>query len=337
MRVGKERRRPSRRGLVAAAIAALVAVLVLLAAVARPGARAATAPTRPAAAARGSVPHFHHVWLIMLENHSLSQVLGNPSAPYLNGLARRFGYADRYYSLRHPSLPNYLAMISGSTQGCLDDTCAGGYPGKTIVDQLAHHRLRWRVFAEGLPHRGYVGGNAPGYIRHHDPFVYFSRITGSPKRRRSILPLSSLGKSLRRPPAFSFIVPDNAHDMHTGTIAAADAWLRKWVGRIRASSGYLQSGVIFIAFDEGEHSDTSGCCLPGVHGGRTLLVVVSRSGKRGYVSRRAHSAYSLTRTIEDIFGFRKHLGMAAPALPYTGFWSRRAPRTAAGTPHGAAR
>jgi phosphatidylinositol-3-phosphatase len=265
------------------------------------------------------VPAFKHVWVVMLENHSIADVLNSPHARYLRRLARRYSYASRFYAVRHPSLPNYLGLVSGSTQGCATDRCVGGYEGKTIVSQLARHRLRWGAYLEGLPDAGYLGGDVGSYVRHHDPFVYFASITSSSARRRRLQPLSALRTSLRRAPAFSFVVPSNAHNMHTGTVGASDRWLRRWIPLIQESHAYRRSGVIFITFDEGRHDDTSGCCLRGVHGGRVLLLAISRRSRRGYVSQVAHPAYALLRTIEAAFRLGP-LGAAARARPYTGLW-----------------
>ena len=99
-----------------------VALLAALAAV------ATIAPQAEAA----RVPRLKHVWVFVLENHSYDEIIGNPDVPYLNHLARRHGVATRYYAVAHPSLPNYLAMISGSTHRCTSNGCAGNYPGRTL-------------------------------------------------------------------------------------------------------------------------------------------------------------------------------------------------------------
>jgi hypothetical protein len=62
----------------------------------------------------------------MMENHSASEIIGNTSdTPFLNQLANTYGTATSYYGVTHPSLPNYLAAISGSFQGIWDDCGAG--------------------------------------------------------------------------------------------------------------------------------------------------------------------------------------------------------------------
>ncbi len=288
-------RRP-RRALICAAVCLAAAVSVV--AVPRADAR---------------VHRFHHVWVFVMENHSLRQIIGNPNAPFLNRVARRYRVATRFYAVRHPSLPNYLAMISGSTQGCGSDSCRPGYGGATLVRQLSRHGLRWQGYFQGLPRRGYTGGDRGNYIRHHNPFVYFRSVTSHPRQVRHIRRLRAFPRSLSRPPALSYVVPNNAHNMHDSSIRTGDRWLAHWVPRVIRSPGYHHGGVIFIVWDEG-HDDSSGCCLPGVHGGRVPLFIISRHAALRHHLRRPATTYSFLRTIET--GFRiPHLGLALDARP----------------------
>src|SRR5437660_2352765 len=59
-------------------------------------------------------------WIVM-ENHAYGQIVGSADAPYINQLAREHGLASNFYAEGHPSLPNYIAMTSGSTQDIADD------------------------------------------------------------------------------------------------------------------------------------------------------------------------------------------------------------------------
>jgi len=71
----------------------------------------------PAAGASGSpsVPHYDHIFLIVEENHGFADVIGNRASPNLNALANRFGLATRYFGVAHPSEPNYVALMGGTT------------------------------------------------------------------------------------------------------------------------------------------------------------------------------------------------------------------------------
>src|SRR5215208_3459097 len=78
----------------------------------------------PSSAANG-IPTFSHVFQIVMENKEYSSIIGSSSAPYTNSLAQQYGLATNYYGIRHPSLPDYLAMTGGSTFGITSDctTC----------------------------------------------------------------------------------------------------------------------------------------------------------------------------------------------------------------------
>lgn len=81
--------------------------------------------TSSAFAAEGSVPGgiapLNHVFLIMMENHGYSQIMGNPNAPYTNNLARTANLATNYFAIAHPSLNNYLEVVGGSNFGVQSD------------------------------------------------------------------------------------------------------------------------------------------------------------------------------------------------------------------------
>jgi hypothetical protein len=80
----------------------------------------------PASAGEGFAPltgihHLDHVFLIMMENHGYSQIIGNPNAPFTNNLAATANLATNYYAIAHPSLTNYLEIVGGSNFGVLSD------------------------------------------------------------------------------------------------------------------------------------------------------------------------------------------------------------------------
>jgi hypothetical protein len=248
-----------------------------------------------------------------MENHSLGQILGSRQAPFLNRMARRYRVATRFYAPAHPSLPNYLAMISGSTHGCGSDRCSGGLRGPTLASQLAHRGLGWKGFFEGLPRRGYTGRDRQGYVQHHDPFVYFRSVTSSRRQERHLRRMSELPRSLRRPPALSFIVPNNAHNMHDGPVRAGDRFLARWVGRIMQSRAYRRGGTVIIVWDEG-HDDSAGCCLPHINGGRIPFFLISRRSRGGHRLTRPMTTYSLLAGLERGFRVRR-LGLAQLVRP----------------------
>jgi hypothetical protein len=69
----------------------------------------------------GDIPKLDHVFLIMMENHSYGQIIGNRNAPFINGMAKSANLATNYFAVGHPSLTNYLEVVGGSNFGIIND------------------------------------------------------------------------------------------------------------------------------------------------------------------------------------------------------------------------
>ena len=67
------------------------------------------------------IPHLDHVFVIMMENHYIGQILGNPNAPFITGYAATANLANNYYAVGHPSLTNYLEVVGASNFGIVND------------------------------------------------------------------------------------------------------------------------------------------------------------------------------------------------------------------------
>jgi hypothetical protein len=106
--------------------------------------KAATHPRR-VLAARPS-----HLIVVVEENHAFEQIIGSPAAPFLNHLAAHGTLLTHYYAITHPSLPNYVALLSGRDPIRSDcRTCT--FPGPTLVDQLEARHISWAAYLQGLP------------------------------------------------------------------------------------------------------------------------------------------------------------------------------------------
>src|SRR4051812_31382313 len=88
---------------------------------------------------------------VVMENEEAAAIVGNRQAPYINSLLARGGLAARSYGIRHPSLPNYLALTSGATHGMRSDCTSCHVGARSIADQLEAAGLRWRAYMEDLP------------------------------------------------------------------------------------------------------------------------------------------------------------------------------------------
>ena len=287
-----------------AVIVAAVVVLVFVAALAWFGARsttkvslARTVLTAIPSGAPAAVPHFSHVFTIVLENRSAANVLDSAQAPYLNQLVARYGVADAYQGVAHPSQPNYLALFSGSTQGVIDDA-QHDLVAPTIADQLDAAGRSWRVYAENVPTGCFTGLTADGgpdgsgtYARKHDPAISFTSISGSPTRCANIKPMSGFDPAAAD---YSFIVPNLCNDAHDCPLSTADDWLKNLVPRILDSPAWKDGGVLFITFDEADGQDRQA--------NRVATLVIAPSVVPGTRSLVPHTHYSLLRTVQDGLG-----------------------------------
>src|SRR5205823_6038167 len=100
------------------------------------------------------------VAVLVLENRSYEQVIGSPDAPYLNALARRHALATRYYAIGHPSLPNYVALLGGSTFDISSDCNLCDIAARSLVAQLDAAGISWKAYFEDL-----TSGARPGFAR----------------------------------------------------------------------------------------------------------------------------------------------------------------------------
>jgi phospholipase C len=248
--------------------------------------------------------------VIVMENHGYAQIIGSPTAPYLNALAQRYGLATASYATAHPSLPNYLELVSGSTQGVTDDCtpCVANAP--QIVDQLQKAGIGWRAYMEAAPSSCFTGSAFP-FDRHHDPFVYAPHIVDDPAECGRVVPFATFGSALSDGtlPPFVWVTPDVEHDMHTGTVAEGDAWLRTTLSTVLSSAWYRDDGAVIVTFDESTGGTAAGCCTGAAGGHVVTLVVSSRTPHDARMSTPIDGA-GILRTVEAIYGL-PYLGAAA--------------------------
>jgi phosphatidylinositol-3-phosphatase len=272
----------------------------------------ATVPTVAPPSVR--IPDFTHVLVVVFENHEASEIAGNSDAPTFTALARRYASLTSYDAVGHPSLPNYLALVSGSTHGISSDCTECIVQARNLADTLAAAGKTWKTYAEDLPYPGFTGGSAGRYAKKHDPFLYFRDVVDSHARRNRVVPFPQLARDLARQrlPDFSLVVPNLCNDMHDCSVATGDAWLKSHVTPLLRSAE-LRGGVVFVVFDEGT-SDTGG-------GGRIEALALGPTVQRGARFTKPTNHYGLLRTIEDAWKLPR-LGHSRTGTPIGGIWKK---------------
>jgi hypothetical protein len=292
---------------------------------------ASPALAEPAAHA-GAIPRYDHIFLVIEENHGFGQIIGNPAAPVLNQLAATYGLATNFFSVADPSAPNYVAMLGGNFFGIADDNpyYTHTVDAPSLMSQLDAAGRSWKGYFQGMPYAGYRGYCYPGrclgvpdfdpyYSAKHNGIIYFKSVQTQPADRNRMVPIEQLADDLAaEPPAFSYIVPDQCHDMHGSPpwcgdsgnpfdandnqlVARGDAFIGALVGAITAAPFWSHgTNAIVIAFDQG--TTTQGCCDANPGTGRIDVTVITNSGPRGLQDPTSYNHYSLLQTFQKAFG-----------------------------------
>ena len=253
-----------------------------------------TATATPAAALAGPcgtvatppATYDHVVWVVM-ENKAYSSVVGSASAPYINGLIAQCGSATNFFAESHPSLPNYVAMTSGSTQGITDDNDPSAHllNVPSIFSQLGAGG--WRSLEESMPSNCLLTSSGEYAVR-HNPAAYYTNIRTD--CGTSDIPLGSTPDLSAR---FTFVTPNLCDDMHDCSVATGDAWLSTFLPKVFASPQY-QAGrtAVFLTWDEDDSS----------HSNHIATVVAAPSVRPGTTSAATFNHYSMLRTTEEMLG-----------------------------------
>ena len=113
----------------------------------------------------GAHANVKRIFVIMLENHSQSTVIGNPNTPFINSLAANYGQATNYYGVTHPSQPNYVAAITGQLDPAhMNDIATNHFGYQNLVDQLESHGKTWAAYMDAMPSAGYTGAVGPNGV-----------------------------------------------------------------------------------------------------------------------------------------------------------------------------
>jgi acid phosphatase len=297
---------PHRSASARAFVTALMSVLLLGGCGPNPAGPAADRTGPPRASVPGAVPRPDHIVVVVFENHSYQQVIGAAAAPYLTSLARAGANFTDAHGEQHPSQPNYVALLSGSTHGITDDSCPLNlWDQPNLARQLLDSGRSFAGYSEDQPGAGFTGcWSADGrYARKHNPWGDFANIPTSAN-----LPLSALPTDLGAVPTVASVIPNLCHDMHDCPVATGDAWAQQHL------PAYLDwarthNSLVIVTFDEDD--DTAANHIPTVFAGPMV-----RPGDVG--DRIDH--YSILRTIEDAYQLTP-LGAAAATSPITGIWA----------------
>ncbi|ULA65036.1 MAG: hypothetical protein LZF86_190331 [Nitrospira sp.] len=262
---------------------------------------------------RLSLPRPDHVVVVIEENHSYSQIINSPHAPYINDLAAKGALFTQSFGLIHPSQPNYLALFSGSMQGVTDNSCPHTFTTPNLGHALLAAGLTFVGYSEDLPAVGSLTCKEGSYARKHNPWANWQDSATNGISAESNRPMTSFPADFTTLPTVSMVVPNQVNDMHHGkdpeTIQTGDRWLRDHL------DSYVQwaqqhNSLLILTWDE--DSDNA------KENNRIVTLFVGPMVKAGrYDQRITH--YNVLRTIEDLYGL-SHFGASADAAPISQIW-----------------
>jgi phospholipase C len=234
-----------------------------------------------------------------MENHTHDQVLASGQAPYLTDLVRTCGTATRWGAVGAPSLPNYLAMTSGSKHDVTDDADPAHHPidADNLYRQVRDAGGTARAYVEGMP-VPCAQVSSGKYAAKHNPAAYFAAPTDRAACRTDDVPLTALADDLRTGalPRFATITPDLCNDMHDCDVATGDAFAAAWLPRLLDSAAYRKGTMaVVVAWDENTP-------VPNV--------VIAPTVPTGTVVATPVDHYELLRTTEEMLGIDTFLGEA---------------------------
>lgn len=232
-------------------------------------------PARTTGSGHGPVPDFSHVVVVMMENQSPSRLTG-PRLGYLRHLLHAAETDPDYFGVTHPSLPNYVAAISGRTGGTVSDNPEQRFTFPTLAGELNRRHLSWQAAMGGLPYPGYGGNWFPGspkatsapagalYALKHDPFLLFPALRRQDANH--VIPLGQWFREVNRGdlPRFTWISPNLCADMHGQPAdgprcpatkpallkAEGDAFLHRLVPELLRSPAWNARSLLIVTWDE---------------------------------------------------------------------------------------
>jgi phosphatidylinositol-3-phosphatase len=254
------------------------------------------------------VPRLDHVIVVVMENHSYTQVKG---LPYTATLISTYTSFSQSYAVTHPSEPNYLALWAASTLGLSDDSCppsGSPYSSANLGHSLEAAGLTWKSYCENLPSVGSTSCSSSDnmYKRKHHPCPNFNNLTHAWECPYSMF---ATDVAAGRLPALAFVVPNMCHDTHDCSTATGDTWLASNLPAMIAAAG--PRGLVILTWDEDDRSSSN----------HILTVFAGPMVKNNYVCSTNINHYTVVRVICDVLGIAPFANASSKTTP-TDIWNQ---------------
>ncbi|KQY56986.1 hypothetical protein ASD30_12010 [Nocardioides sp. Root140] len=259
-------------------------------------------PPRPPASQDGAVSApVTKVLVVIEENHTLDQM--HAGMPYLASLADQYGYATHWRARAHPSEPNYLAIVGGSTFGVTDDATPSVNArrvgqAQSIFGQALAAGKSAHTYAESMPENCHQWDHPeksvgkPSYAARHNPWVYFTAERAQCLEDDTDLSTFAADAASDTLPDIGLLIPDLTHDAHDASLTEADAWLERQLAPVLAGDDFRSGRLaVVVTADEDDRLQDN-----------TVLTAVLHVGLTHKVVDTPLTHYSLTRFMAEVIG-----------------------------------
>lgn len=251
------------------------------------------------------LPRPDHVVVVIEENRSFMQIMDTHNHDsYIHALAKRGMLFTQSYGVTHPSQPNYLALFSGSTQGITNNACPQAFDSDNLATVLLNAGLSFASFSESLPAVGDMGCISGAYQRKHNPVANWqdSRLPAAVNKRFADFP-----QDFSKLPTVSFVIPNQNNDMHDGSFADADNWLKLHIAPY-VDWAMKHNSLLILTWDEDHYQSNN----------RVVTILVGPMVKAGKSAQRINH-YNVLRTLLDLYDLPA-LGASSDAEAIKGVW-----------------
>lgn len=234
-----------------------------------------------------ALTHPDHIIFVWLENKGFDQMVGNLEAPYINSLAGRGTLFTDMNAITHPSYPNYVDFFAGQSNDITTDSCIPGLvlttPNLYTALQAVHKSFAW--YSEDLPSTGSTECVHNNYVEKHNPTTLFANVPKNANKRFADFP-----RDYNKLENVVCISPNLINDMHDGTIAQADTWLKAKLAPL--VDWCMDHNSIFVVYyDESESTRSN----------RIPVIAVGQNVRKNYRLATTLDHFSWTRTICSMF------------------------------------
>ncbi len=251
----------------------------------------------------GELPRPDHIVIVIEENRSFTQLIGSREAPYINALAKRGMLFTQSYGVAHPSQPNYLALFAGTTRGIASNACPLELSGDNLASALQAKGSSLTSYAESMPETGYEGCIYGAYMRKHNPIANWKEL------KHYNQPFSAFPPDFENLPTVSLVIPDQRNDMHDGSIAQGDDWLKQHIEPY-VEWAMTHNSLLILTWDEDD----------GAANNHIATIMIGPMAKRGNSVQRINH-YNILRTLSEMYGL-PNLNESAHVKPITGVWQK---------------